>query len=210
MSISSCLASALFGSAGSVIGKLALDSSYTQPISDIVERFLRAMLPTSLTLNVNSFELIVFYFVRAVLVGLMLFCNSIMLNFLVRSMKALGTAPATTVINAFSFCLSVLISVLTSAYTALQINIDLLRRAFWAASALARSLRFSGGAASVLFSLGWRSCLPLHRRIQQFPAPLEVLVAVKPEHLPEIAEIPRPKQHDLLQNSCTYAYQHYS
>lgn len=48
-----------------------------------------------------------FYAVQIALIGLMLFLNSIMLNFLVHSMKTFGTARATTIINGFSFCFSV-------------------------------------------------------------------------------------------------------
>jgi hypothetical protein len=50
---------------------------------------------------------VIFYATRISLVGVMLLLNSIMLNFLVHSMRALGSAKATTIINAFSFALSV-------------------------------------------------------------------------------------------------------
>jgi hypothetical protein len=90
-----CLACSVFGSIAGCVGKFALDSGYTVPIAAAVTR------------GYSEQHAFVFYIVRALLVGCMLFLNSIMLNFLVRAMKALGTAPATTIINGFSFCFSV-------------------------------------------------------------------------------------------------------
>ena len=91
----SCLACSVFGSIAGCVGKFALDSGYTVPIAAAVTR------------GYSEQHEVVFYIVRALLVGCMLLLNSIMLNFLVRAMKALGTAPATTIINGFSFCFSV-------------------------------------------------------------------------------------------------------
>lgn len=93
--ILSCLACSVFGSIAGCVGKFALDADYTVPIA------------ATMTRGLSERHAFVFYIVRALLVGSMLFLNSIMLNFLVRAMKALGTAPATTIINGFSFCFSV-------------------------------------------------------------------------------------------------------
>ncbi len=97
--ILSCLACSVFGSIAGCVGKFALDADYTVPIAATITRGL------------SERHAFAFYIVRALLVGSMLFLNSIMLNFLVRAMKALGTAPATTIINGFSFCFSVRICI---------------------------------------------------------------------------------------------------
>jgi multidrug transporter EmrE-like cation transporter len=58
-----------------------------------------------------------FWLVRVALIGAMLALNSVMLGFLVRAMHALGTAPATTIINAFSFGLSGLVGLVVFGET---------------------------------------------------------------------------------------------
>jgi hypothetical protein len=46
-SVGTCLAASSFGSLGSVIGKLALDSSYTVPIAGSVGQLISAVAPAS-------------------------------------------------------------------------------------------------------------------------------------------------------------------
>ena len=106
-SISTCIAASLFGSCGSVIGKLALDSAYTQPIS---ERVVSAIGAASAAIGApfapDVLTPYAFYAVRILLVGIMLLCNSVMLNFLVRSMKAMVRVRRSRIFVRFVACAS--------------------------------------------------------------------------------------------------------
>ena len=51
-------------------------------------------------------ELVVYVVWKIVLILLMLFMNSIMLNFLVHAMNGFGSTIATTIVTSFSFCMS--------------------------------------------------------------------------------------------------------
>eukprot|EP00455_Lapot_gusevi_P014043 TRINITY_DN16954_c0_g1_i1.p1 TRINITY_DN16954_c0_g1~~TRINITY_DN16954_c0_g1_i1.p1 ORF type:complete len:156 (+),score=17.74 TRINITY_DN16954_c0_g1_i1:77-544(+) len=106
-----CFMCAFCGAFASVVGKYALDTSYTLVIVNFLLRLLP--LPTCQTIDSSDappFQLactsIVFYVIRVGLIGFMLFVNSVMLNLLVKSMHTLGTARATSIINSLSFCLS--------------------------------------------------------------------------------------------------------